>query len=98
MIVAREVFRLHFGKAREALAVVRDIRALIERRGFAQTRFLTDYVGEYYTLVQEMTFEDLAAYEEALKETMSDEEWRPLYARLIPLVRSGHREVFRTVD
>lgn len=98
MIVAREVFQLHFGKARDALAVVRDLRALIERRDVAQVRFLVDYVADYYTLVMEMTVEDLAAYEKALASTMADAEWRKLYARLVPLVRSGRREIFRTVD
>lgn len=98
MVVAREVFQLHFGKAREALAVVREMRALMQRRGFAEARFLVDYVGEYYTLVMEITVDDLAGYERALAETTGDEEWRKLYARLVPLVRRGHREIFRTVD
>lgn len=98
MVVSREVFRLHFGKAREALAVVREMRDLMQRRGLAPVRFLTDYVGEYYTLVQEITADDLASYEETLKAALQDEEWQRLYARLVPLVRSGHREIFRTVD
>lgn len=98
MVVAREVFQLHFGKARDALAIVREMRDLMRRKEYAPTRFLTDYVGEYYTLVFEISAEDLAGYEEMLGVTMQDEEWRQLYARLVPLVRSGHREIFRTVD
>jgi hypothetical protein len=98
MVVAREVFQLHFGKAREAVALVREWRDLMAKQGYADVRFLTDYVGEYYTLVMELTTDDLASYERELDKVTKDEEWRRLYGRLIPLVRSGRREIFKVVD
>lgn len=98
MIVAREVFKLHFGKARDAVALVREWRDLMAKKGYAEVRFLTDYVGEYYTLVMELTTDDLATYERELDKVTKDEEWRRLYGRLIPLVRGGRREIFKVVD
>ncbi|WP_157205882.1 hypothetical protein [Calidithermus timidus] len=57
MIVLREVFQLHFGKAREALALVREALATGQRMGYPLSRVMGDVVGPYYTLVNESHFE-----------------------------------------
>jgi hypothetical protein len=97
MIVVRDVFALHFGKAREAREALLEGRERLRDAGYPVTRVLTDVTGEYYTLVMEASFESLAAYEEALRRATDDDGWREAYARLVPLVRSGHREVMREV-
>jgi predicted thioredoxin/glutaredoxin len=100
MIVVRNVFQLKFGKAREALAVWKDGRALFQRLGMPmeKSRILTDVVGPFYTMVLENTFESLTDYERAGKEVMGNEEWRAWYARLTPLCEGGHREIFSVVE
>jgi hypothetical protein len=54
MIVIRNVFQLKFGKAREAVALMKELA--IQKRALAGTDFprvLTDVTGPFYTLVLE---------------------------------------------
>lgn len=97
MILVRDVFRLHFGKAREAVALAKEGKEIERRLGYPVGRILTDLVGEYYTLVFESEFESLAAFERTVNEGFQDPEWKQWYARFLPLARDGHREVFRIV-
>lgn len=98
MIVVRDIFQLHFGKAREAVALAKEMRTIEQAAGYPVSRLLTDVVGEYYTLVMESTFENLADHEKGLSQGTQDQGWRDLYARFVPLVRSGRREIFRVVE
>jgi hypothetical protein len=97
MILVRDVFRLKFGKARDALAAFKGIGESARTKGNfgAQSmRILSDLVGPYYTLVFEATHADLASYERDSLKGMSDPEWKKAYATFIPLVESGYREIF----
>lgn len=98
MILIRDVFHLHFGKAREAIALAKEGRELERRAGYHVSRILTDLTGDYYTLVMESTAEDLGAFEAALKEAIQNQAWREWFAKFVPLVREGRREVFRIVE
>jgi tetratricopeptide (TPR) repeat protein len=93
MILVRDVFQLHFGKAKEALALAKEDQAIARRHGFQPARILTDLTGEYYTLVMESTAETLGEMETALQEATQSQEWRDWYARFVPLVRCGRREI-----
>lgn len=42
--------------------------------------------------------ESLAAYESGMATLTQNDEWQRLYARFVPLVRHGYREILRTVD
>lgn len=51
MIVVRNVFQLKFGKAREALVVMKEGVAIQKRRAAeGSARLLTDVTGRHYTL------------------------------------------------
>jgi hypothetical protein len=98
MILIRDVFRLKFGKARDAVALWKEMAELGRRTGRAGSpRAMTDLVGPYYTMAMEMTFPDLAAWEKEMHATM-DSEWRALYQKFTPLVDSGYREIFTLLD
>ena len=97
MIVVRDIFQLHFGKAREAKELLTRGRSALEGAGYRVDRLLVDVTGEYYTLVMESRFEDLAAFERTLARTTSLDDWRSAYAELVPLVRRGRREILREV-
>ena len=97
MILVRDVFQLRFGAAREAVALWREGLEFLRRSGGARdVRLLTDLAGPYYTLVLESTYDSLSAYDRDMHEAMTD-EWRHWYARFVPLVQSGHREMFNVV-
>jgi len=99
MIVVRNVFKLKFGKAREAIAAIKEIAAVTPPAsgGESGVRVLTDVTGDFYTLVLELSDKDLTAFEQRAKKTMADPQWQAAYQKLTPLVESGHREIFNVV-
>src|SRR5215813_10795103 len=99
MILVRDVFRLKFGKARDALAVWKEMAELGRRTGsMTAPRILTDLVGPYYTLVMETTVKDLQEWEADMKKGMGDPGLHALYQKFTPLVDSGYREIFTILD
>jgi hypothetical protein len=99
MIVVRNVFRLKYGKAREAVAVMKDGVAIQKRLApDASARLLTDVTGRHYTLVLEVTVPNLAALEATVPLVFGDKEFQSNYQKMVPLVESGHREIFTIVD
>ena len=99
MIVIRNVFRLKFGKAKEAVHLIKEGVAIQKRAGvdFSQ-RILTDVTGSFYTIVLELTVPDLGTYESEAPRIMADKAFQANYQKLVPLVESGHREIFRVVE
>lgn len=101
MIVIRNVFRLKFGKSREAVALMKEGRA-IEKRVMSgldySSRVLTDVTGPFYTLVLELTVPDLATFEKNAPRLFGDKEWQANYQKVSPLVESGYREIFTLVE
>lgn len=98
MIVVREVFQLHYGKYREAIALFKEMRDLSPSMGSNGTRFLTDAVGRYYTLIMESEYESLSAFERSMAEETAAEGMSELNARFVPLVMEGRREIYRIVE
>jgi hypothetical protein len=101
MIVIRNVFRLKFGKAREAVALFKEGIAIQKRVGTERdfpARLLTDVTGPFYTVVLEITVPDLAAFEAAAPRLMGDKDWQANYQKIAPLVESGYRDVFTLVE
>ena len=103
MIVARNVFQLKFGKARDALAVIKEGIAMQKRVAAAagiehSARILTDLTGPFYTLVLELTYPNMAALESSTPRILGDKDVQANYQKLVPLVESGHREVFTIIE
>ncbi|HEX3703459.1 MAG TPA: hypothetical protein VHU82_09020 [Vicinamibacterales bacterium] len=99
MIVIRNVFQLKFGKAREAVAVMKDGLAIQKRLGVeVSQRILTDVTGDFYTLVLELTLPNLSALDGTMSKVMGDKDWQANYQKMVPLVKSGRREVFTVVE
>ncbi len=101
MIVIRNVFRLQFGKAREAMVLFKEGNAIQRRVGAGmnfQTRMLTDVTGPFYTVVLEVSVPSLAEFEAAAPRLMSDKDWQANYHKVAALVESGYREVFSVVE
>ena len=99
MIVIRNAFRLKFGKAREAVALVKEAAAIQKRLGMEfPVRILTDVTGPFYTVVLELTVPNLAAFETEAPRYMGDKDFQANYQKLVPLVESGSREIFTVVE
>ncbi len=99
MIVVRNVFRLKFGKAKDALALWKEGQEIARRTGSGEKmRAMTDLVGPFYTLVMEEEFQSLADMESAMQRDMGVEEWKGWYQKFVPLVESGYREIFTVVE
>ena len=101
MVVIRNVFRLKFGKAREAVALMKEGLA-IQKRAIPDvefsTRVLTDFTGPFYTLVLELNVPSVAAFESAAPRMFADKAFQENYQKMSALVDSGYREIFTTVD
>ena len=101
MIVVRNVFRLKFGKAKEAVALAKEGLA-IQKRAITgvefSSRMLTDVTGPFYTLVLELTVPNMSAFETYAPKLFGDKEWQAHYQKLGALVESGYREIFTVVE
>lgn len=101
MVVIRNVFQLKFGKAKEAMALMKEGLA-IQKRALSgvefSTRVLTDMTGPFYTLVLELNVPNLATFDSYTPKLFGNKEWQAHYEKLTPLVESGYREVFTVVD
>jgi hypothetical protein len=99
MVLIRNVFRLKFGKAREAVALIKEGAAIQKRAGANfSARVLTDLTGPFYTVVLELTVPSLSAFEAEAPRFMADKDFQANYQKLVPLVESGHREIFTVVE
>ena len=98
MILVRDIFQLKFGKAKEAAALLKEGFPIIKKGGYFPERILTDFTGDFYTLIMESKFKDLAEYEKGLKGNLQLPEWKKWYDRFVPLVQSGRREMLTIVE
>lgn len=98
MILVRDIFQVKFGRMKEAKDVWKEMLNLMTAQGQSRPRLLTDLVGPYYTLVLESTYKDMADYEAFTRQGMAAPELGALYAKFVPLVDSGQREIFTILD
>ena len=99
MIVVRNVFRLKFGKAKEAVVLLKEGIAIQKRAGVEMNqRLMTDLVGAFYTLVLELTIPNMGALEANMPKVLGDKDWQANYQKFSDLVESGYREIFTIVE
>ena len=98
MILVRDIFQLKFGKAREAMDLLKkQIANMVAERGFGPSRFLTDLTGPYYTLIMETVYNDLGEFEQSIHKMFKSEDWKKGYQQFAEMVESGRREIFTIV-
>ena len=99
MILVRNVFRLKFGKAKEAVAIMKEGIALQKQLGVdVSQRMMTDVTGPFYTIVLELTVPNLSVIDATFSKIMGNKDWQANYQKLTPLVESGYREIFTIID
>ncbi|MCC7479506.1 hypothetical protein IT575_13760 [bacterium] len=98
MLIVREVFTAKPGQASKLARLFKRSMA-----GMANVRVLTDFVGDYNTVVMEMEFEDLAAWQRMMDDYKSGkvstgdvtpEEW----AAYNTMWKTGRREIWQVVE
>ena len=98
MILVRDVFQLHFGKAKEVKSLWKKGARIEKKLGFEPSRCMFDLTGPYYTFVMESTYKNLASFEQTMQKGMSSPEFSAWYRKFVPLVESGYREIFTLVE
>ena len=99
MIVIRNSFRLKFGKAKDAVAAIKEAVAVQKKSGSTfGYRILTDMTGPFYTLVLEVTAPSMAAMEAEMPRNMSLPEFQAAYQKFVPSVESGERQIYTIVE
>lgn len=94
MILVRDIFRLKYGKAKQAKEMLPKWEVLVKKYIKKPGRALFDLTGKAYTLVMENEFENLSDFENTLKTAFSDKEWQEVYGEFSVLVESSYREIF----
>jgi hypothetical protein len=96
MFVIRNVFRCKPGQAK---AVGEKFKAAHEHMTdlVTDSRVMVDEVGRFWTVVVEVTVDDLSAFTKALHERGAREEVQNAMAGYMGQVESGYREIFRVV-
>lgn len=98
MYVVRDIFHCKPGKARELVERFRKtIPATEKADGFRNSRILVDFVADYWTVVFESEFDELAQFEQHMREYATRPEVREAMDGYMDLVLEGRREIFRIV-
>ena len=100
MIIERNVFKLKFGKAKEAIAIWKEIMVAAKKANLASSemRLLSDLSGPAYTLVVELHIKSFMDMNPKQAIWATTESFQTLYQKFIPLCESAHREYYRIED
>lgn len=96
MIIERNEFRLKFGKAREGIAIWKEIIESGKTSGMKvpSIRLMTDISGEAYTLIVEMQLKSFTDINPKNYVWVTNEKWQELYQKFIPLCESSRRTYY----
>lgn len=96
MVIERNVFQLKFGKAKEGIAIWKEVCDEAKKStNKLEMRVLSDLSGPAYTIVLELhlkSFNDLNMKSSVWSTT---EKFQELYQKFIPLCESAHREFYK---
>jgi hypothetical protein len=98
MIVLHNVFQAKYGKGAELVALFKEFRQVWPQKYGFRFRVLTDVSGPFFTVVTEAELPSLAEWEKRNAEIFSDPDFPKWFARMEPLVESGHREFYNVVE
>lgn len=97
MIIERNEFRLKFGKAKEAIAIWKELLDATREMGdkAPYMRMLTDLSGPAYTLILEMFLQNMTDINPKNYTWVTTPKYQELYQRFIPLCESAERTYFK---
>jgi len=97
VIVVRNVFQLKFGKAKDARTIIGEGLSALTAPGLIENRAYADLTGPFYTIIFDNVWDSLAAFEKTHAELGSHTKWQAFFAKFMPLVESGHREIYTVI-
>ena len=95
MYVIRNVFKCKPGKSKALIEKFKATHDLMKKDLQLDDRILVDEVAGFWTVVVEVNVENIAEFENAMKERGSREDVQQAMAGYMDMVDSGYREVFR---
>ncbi len=97
MFIVRDIFNLQFGKYKDAKALFDEAKNKKMLPDTNSLRLLTDFTGDSYRMIMELSFDTLSDYEKSMTSSLNEEEWKKWYERFKPLVRTSSREILKQV-
>ena len=102
MIVERLTFQAKYGQGDALVGLVREFNATAKAKGLPPiARVYVDRTGPMFTAVWDSEHKDLAAYAAASgaeNAMYSDPEFQAWFARMIPLVERGERQLLEAIN
>ncbi|MCJ7625460.1 MAG: hypothetical protein MUO76_18325 [Anaerolineaceae bacterium] len=92
MLVIRSVFQAKYGKGGDLVALFKEAENTMPE--MSDIRILTDATGPMFTVVYEQDAENFADWEERRGKIFSHPDFGDWFARMEPLVETGHREFY----
>lgn len=94
MFVVRETFIAKPGKASQLAKLFKDVMGEVTK---LKPKVMTDFIGQFNTVVFETETTDLAEFEKTMQEYMSRQDLRDKMKGYTELYQEGRREVFKIV-
>src|SRR5260221_11277005 len=99
MIVVRLTQRARYGKGDQVVQVLKEMLGLLATdKRVSGARILTDISGPSFTVESEFQVQNLATFEQLQAELFQGNAFAQWFARLQPLIQSGHRDFFHAVS
>jgi hypothetical protein len=95
MYVIRNVFKCKPGKSRALIEKFQAAHGLMKKDIHLEDRILVDEVAGFWTVVVEVNVENIAEFEDRMKERGTRDDVQQAMAGYMDLVDGGYREVFR---
>lgn len=96
MLIERNIFHLKFGKAKEAIAIWKEILSESKKIiNVPEMRLLSDISGRAYTLIVEMHISGFNDINPKNAVWVTHEKFQTLYEQFKPLCESAEREYLK---
>ena len=94
MLIIRNIFTAKPGKASQMAKLMKE--TMSSRPGMT-VRVLTDFIGQFNTVVMEIEVKNMGEFENQFKEYMSDPQIREKMKDYAEMYQEGRREVLQVV-
>ena len=102
MIIERLTFQAKYGQGDALVALVREFNKTAAAKGLPTVpRVCVDRTGPMFTVIWDTESKDLAAYATGAADEAGmygDPEFQAWFAKMVPLVERGERQLLETID